>query len=69
MSVVGSYYPLGFMRITDEVIKKIEQAARLDLGPAYSVSAIHGKMPDTNLTGVELRVTRNTVDPRRPKGK
>src|SRR6266511_553380 len=45
MIVVGSYYPLGFMHITDEVIKKIEQAARLDLGPAYSVSANHAKMP------------------------
>jgi hypothetical protein len=69
MIVVGSYYPLGFMRITDEVIKKIEQATRLDLGPAYSVSANHAKMPDTNIEGIELIVIPDTVDQRGPKGK
>lgn len=57
MIIVGSYYPLGVMRITDEVIKKIEQAARPDLGPAYSVSAIHAKTPDTNVEGFELNVS------------
>lgn len=68
MLVVGSYYPLGVIRITDEVVKKIEQAARLDLGPAYSVLANHAKLPGTNLEGIELIVTRDTVDPRGPKG-
>jgi hypothetical protein len=66
MIVAGSYYPLGFMRITDALIKKIEQAARLDLGPAYSVSANHAKMPGTNIEAIELIVTRDTVATRRP---
>jgi hypothetical protein len=61
MIVVGTYYPLGSMHFTDEAIKKIEQSARLDLGPAYSVSANHAKMPGTNLEAIELIVTRETV--------
>jgi hypothetical protein len=69
MLVVGSYFPPGSMRITEEVVKQIEQAAQLDLGPAYSVSANHTKLPDTNLEGVELNLTRSTVDPRGPTGK
>jgi hypothetical protein len=68
MIVIGSYYPVGFMRITDELIKRIEQAARLDLGPAYSVSANHAKMPGTNMVGIELVVTHDTIDPRGAKG-
>jgi hypothetical protein len=69
MLVVGSYYPPGFRRFTEEVVKQIERAAQLDLGPAYSVSANHAKLPGTNLEGVELTVMRNTVDPREPKGR
>jgi hypothetical protein len=57
MLVVGSYYPRGVLRITGELIKDIEQAARLDLGPAYSVSANHAKMPGTNIEGIELVVS------------
>lgn len=60
MLVVGSYYPRGVLRITDELIKEIEQAARLDLGSAYSVSANHAKFPETNIEGIELIVMRAT---------
>jgi hypothetical protein len=67
MIIVGSYYPPGVMHISDEVIKKIEQAAQLDLGPTYSVVANHTKLPGTNLEAIELIVTRSTVDPRKPK--
>jgi len=42
-------------------------AARLDLGPAYSVSANHAKMPGTNIEGIKLIVIPDTVDPRAPK--
>lgn len=65
MVVVGSYYPVGFLRITDAVLKKMTEDAQLDLGPAYSVSARHAKMP--GMEGIELVVTRETVDPRGPK--
>jgi hypothetical protein len=69
MLVVGSYYPLGTMRLTGEVVKKIEQAAQLDLGPAYSVLANDAKLPDANLETIELIVTPDIVDARGPKGK
>jgi hypothetical protein len=69
MLIVGSWYPLGALRITDEVVKKIEQAAQLDLGSAYSVAARYTKLPGTNLEGIELVVTRDTADPRGPKTK
>jgi hypothetical protein len=69
MLVVGSWYPLGALRITDEVVKKIEQAAQLDLGSAYSVAARHTKLPGTNLEGIELVVTPDTADPRGLKTK
>src|SRR4029453_17550985 len=36
---VGSYYPVGSLRITGKVVTQIEKAARVDLGPAYSVWA------------------------------
>ena len=68
MIVVGSYYPVGSMRITDELIKDIEQAARLDLGPTYSVSANHSKTPGTNVEGIDLIVIPDTADPRGAKG-
>ena len=57
--LVGSYYPVGFMRITWEVVKQIEQAARLDLGPAYSVwvNTAAPAMPGVNLEAIELIVT------------
>jgi hypothetical protein len=53
---VGSYYPVGSMRITGKVVKQIEQAARLDLGPAYSVWANTAApaMPGANLEAIEL---------------
>jgi len=56
--LVGSYYPVGFMRITWEVVKRIEQTARLDLGPAYSVWANTAApaMPGANLEAIELIV-------------
>jgi len=70
---VGSYYPIytliegleserdesGFMRITREVVKQVEQAARLELGPAYSVWANTAApaMPGSNLVAIELIVT------------
>jgi hypothetical protein len=68
MIILGSYYPHGSTRITEEVVKQIEQAAQLDLGPTYFVSANDTKLPGTNLEGIELTVTRNAVDPRGPKG-
>jgi hypothetical protein len=70
---VGSYYPVysllegleserderGFMRITREVVKQIEQATRLELGPAYSVWANPAApaLPGSNLVASELIVT------------
>ena len=68
MVIVGRYYPVGFMRLSDEGIKKIEQDVRLELGPSYSVSASHAKMSGTNLEGFELIVTRERVDPRGSMG-
>ena len=55
---VGSYYPVGSLRITGKVVKQIEQAARLDLGPAYSVWANTAApaMPGANLDAIELIV-------------
>ena len=69
MLVVGSYYPRGSMRITDDVLQRIEQSAQLDLRPAYFVSAKHAQMPGTNMEGIELTVTRDAVDPPGSKGK
>jgi hypothetical protein len=82
---VGSYYPVyalreglererderGFMRITREVVKQIEQAARLELGPAYSVWANTAApaMPDANLEAIELIVTPDAAYPHAPKEK
>jgi hypothetical protein len=56
--LVGSYYPVGSMRITWQVVKQIEQAARLDLEPAYSVWANTAApaMPGANLVAIELIV-------------
>jgi hypothetical protein len=78
---VGSYYPVyalleglererderGFMRITREVVKQIEQAARLELGPAYSVWANTAApaMPGSNLVAIELIVTPTLTGRRR----
>jgi hypothetical protein len=64
---VGSYYPVGFMRITGKVVKQIEQAARLDLGPAYSVWANTAApaMPGANLEAIELIVTPTPTGRRR----
>jgi hypothetical protein len=67
MIVVGTYYPLSSMRFNDESIKKIEQAARLDLGPTYSVSVNPAKMPGTNIEGIELIVTRATTASGEPR--
>jgi hypothetical protein len=58
MLIVSSYYPLSVLRITDQVLKRIQEGARLDLGPSYSVLANHAKMSDANLEGIELIVTR-----------
>jgi hypothetical protein len=69
MMTIGTYYPREVMRFTDASVKKIEHEARLDLGPAYSVSAKHAKIPDTDMAGIEIIVTHDTVDPRGPKGK
>jgi hypothetical protein len=69
MLVVGSYYPPGVIRITDEVIRRIEQAAQLDLGPTYQVSVTHAKLPGTDLEAIELVVTREPSEPRGPKAK
>lgn len=57
--LVGSYYPVGSMRITWEVVKQIEQAARVDLGSAYSVWANTAApaMSGANLEAFELIVT------------
>jgi hypothetical protein len=57
--LVGSYYPVGFMRITTEVLKQTEQAARLELGPAYSVWANDAApaMPGADLEAIEVIVT------------
>jgi hypothetical protein len=68
MIILGSYYPHGSTRITEEVVKQIEHAAQLDLGPTYFVSATDTKLPGTNLEGNELTVTRNAVDPRGRRG-
>jgi len=56
--LVGRYYPVGFMRITWEVVKWIEQAARFELGPAYSVWAniATPAIPGANLVAIELIV-------------
>src|SRR6266478_5914717 len=45
--IVGRYYPRRVMTITDELVKQIEQAAQLDLGPMYSVLANRAKVPGT----------------------
>jgi hypothetical protein len=68
---VGNYYPVGFMRISREVVKHIEQATRLDLGPAYSVWANTAApaMPDANLEAIELIVTPDAAYPHAPKEK
>src|SRR5262249_1176935 len=57
--LAGSYYPVGSRRITWEVVKQIEQAARLDLGSAYSVwvNTTAPAMPGANLEAIELIVT------------
>jgi hypothetical protein len=64
---VGNYYPVGSMRITGKVVKQIEQAARLDLGPAYSVWANTAApaMPGANLEAIELIVTPTLTGRRR----
>jgi len=49
------------------VIKRIEQDTRLDLGPAYSISATHAKMPGTSMEGIDLIVTHDAIDPSRAK--
>jgi len=56
---VGNYYPVGSMRITRELVKQIEQAARLELEPAYSVWANTAApaLPGSDLVAVELIVT------------
>ena len=65
--LVGSYYPVGSRRITWEVVKQIEQAARLDLGSAYSVwvNTTAPAMPGANLEAIELIVTPTLTGRRR----
>jgi len=65
---VGNYYPVGFMRITRERVRQIEQAARLELEPAYSVWANTAApaLPGANLVAIELIVTPALAGRRRP---
>lgn len=57
MLVVSSYYPRTVLPVSDELLRKIEEAARIDLGLSYSVSANRAPMPGTNLEGIDLIVT------------
>ena len=55
MLVVGSYYPDGtFPEFTEKLKKEIEEAAKQELGPRYSATAMYVKLPP--FEGVELTV-------------
>jgi hypothetical protein len=56
MIVVGSWYPVGRLRLTPALVADTERAAQRDLGPGYSVSASSAKLPE--LEGIQLRVSR-----------
>jgi hypothetical protein len=56
MIVVGSWYPVGRLRLTPALAADTERAAQRDLGPGYSVSASSVKLP--GLEGIELMVSR-----------
>ena len=57
MLVVGNYYPKGtFPDFTKRIKKDIEEAAKKDLGPKYSVNVTRTQLP--KFDGIELIVTK-----------
>ena len=57
MLIVGSYYRAGTLSpFSDKLKKEIEEAAKKDLGPSYSVTATYVQLPP--FEGVELTVMK-----------
>ena len=57
MLIVGSYYRADTLPpFTEKVKKEIEEAAKKDLGPSYSVTATYAQLPP--FEGVELTVMK-----------
>jgi hypothetical protein len=55
MLIVGSYYPIGSLpKFTEALKKEIEEAAKKDLGPEYSVTVSYAKFP--KFEGIELQL-------------
>jgi hypothetical protein len=56
MIVVGSYYPAGKLRIDERFKRRVEEDARLDLGPGYSVDVAVAKQGSYDT--VEVLITK-----------